>query len=185
MIRPRALRSRHSGGSPRGQTLVEFALVMPIFLMLLIGIFDLGRVVWANDTLASAAREGVRYAIVHGGSELNPCPVGPAALPALVPAPSTDCPYPSPSRQSVKDVVSEWLIGLSSPVTVSVCYGVVDVCVDDTDGPAPGGAPNPADNRRGTPVTVTVSASVDLAAPGLFGVGPFDLSATSTMLVNH
>ena len=34
---------------PRGQALVEFALVIPIFVFLVMGIFDLGRAVYANN----------------------------------------------------------------------------------------------------------------------------------------
>jgi Flp pilus assembly protein TadG len=50
---------------PRGQALVEFALVIPIFLLLLVGLFDLGRAVFAYNTLTNAAREGARIAIVN------------------------------------------------------------------------------------------------------------------------
>jgi hypothetical protein len=70
------------------------------------------------------------------------------------------------------------MIGVGATPTVSVCYGVVASCVGDADAAQ-------ATNERGTPVTVTVSARVNLAAPSLFGFGGFDLSATSTMLVNH
>lgn len=49
----------------RGQALVEFALVIPIFLLLLVAIFDLGRAVFAYNTLTNAAREGARTAIVN------------------------------------------------------------------------------------------------------------------------
>ncbi len=49
----------------RGQALVEFALVLPIFLLLLVAIFDLGRAVFAYNTLTNAAREGARTAIVN------------------------------------------------------------------------------------------------------------------------
>src|SRR5688500_16640261 len=47
-----------------GQALVEFALIIPIFVLLLVGIFDLGRGVYAWSTLNNAAREGTRQAIV-------------------------------------------------------------------------------------------------------------------------
>jgi Flp pilus assembly protein TadG len=58
------------------QSLVEFALILPIFLLLVTGLFDLARAVWQENTLAYAAREGTRYAIVHGsGSSL---PLGPS-----------------------------------------------------------------------------------------------------------
>ena len=49
----------------RGQALVEFALVIPIFLLLLVAIFDMGRAVFAYNTLTNAAREGARMAIVN------------------------------------------------------------------------------------------------------------------------
>ena len=57
--------SLHRRGSRRGQALVEFALVMPIFILLLVAIFDLGRAVFAFNTLTNAAREGARMAIVN------------------------------------------------------------------------------------------------------------------------
>ena len=49
----------------RGQALVEFALVIPIFLLIIVGLFDLGRAVFAYNTLTNAAREGARMAIVN------------------------------------------------------------------------------------------------------------------------
>jgi TadE-like protein len=53
------------GERSRGQALVEFSLVIPIFLLLLMGIFDLGRAVFSYNTLTNAAREGARMAIVN------------------------------------------------------------------------------------------------------------------------
>lgn len=55
-----ALRSR-----PSGQALVEFALVLPILLLILMGIFDFGRAIFAYNEISNAAREGVRKAIVN------------------------------------------------------------------------------------------------------------------------
>jgi Flp pilus assembly protein TadG len=48
----------------RGQSLVEFALILPIFLVVLLGLFDLGRAVFYHSTISNAAREAVRLAIV-------------------------------------------------------------------------------------------------------------------------
>ena len=56
---------RGNGRRRRGQALVEFALIIPLFLLLLVGIFDLGRAVFAYNTLTNAAREGARIAIVN------------------------------------------------------------------------------------------------------------------------
>ena len=55
----------------RGQALVEFALTVPIFLMLVFGIIDLARLVFAYTQVIDAARQGVRYGIVEGLDQGN------------------------------------------------------------------------------------------------------------------
>jgi hypothetical protein len=171
----------------RGQALVEFALIFPIFILLLVSIFDLGHVVWANNSLATAAREAARFAVVHGGSNRDlTCPQGP--LPgdyAATPDTPENCgftistldPYVD-SREGIKAEARAWLSGVGSGTTVSVCYGQVTTCSGDVDAPG-------ATNARGTKVTVTVSNSVGLAAPSLLGLGTFNLSGSATMLVNN
>lgn len=49
----------------RGQSLVEFALVLPLFLLLVFGIMDLGLAVFSYNSITNAAREGARLAIVN------------------------------------------------------------------------------------------------------------------------
>jgi Flp pilus assembly protein TadG len=49
----------------QGQALAEFAIVIPIFLLILFGIFDVGRAVYAYSSVTNAAREGARLAIVN------------------------------------------------------------------------------------------------------------------------
>jgi hypothetical protein len=63
-------RSRPTEGSTRGQTLVEFALVFPIAILLLMAVFDVGRAVFAYNGLTNAAREGARLAIVNQDESL-------------------------------------------------------------------------------------------------------------------
>jgi Flp pilus assembly protein TadG len=53
--RPEALRHRS-----RGQALVEFAIIIPVFLLLLFGLLDFGRVIYAQQTITQDAREGAR-----------------------------------------------------------------------------------------------------------------------------
>jgi hypothetical protein len=55
------LRRRRS----RGQALVEFALVLPIFLLLLFGLIDVGRYVYVSNAFNQAAREAARYGSVE------------------------------------------------------------------------------------------------------------------------
>lgn len=56
---------RRPTGSSRGQSLVEFALVLPIFLLVVVAIVDLGRGVFAYNSVTNAAREASRLAIVN------------------------------------------------------------------------------------------------------------------------
>jgi Flp pilus assembly protein TadG len=47
-----------------GQSLVEVAFVLPVLLILLLGIFDFGRAIYAYNAVSNAAREAARVAIV-------------------------------------------------------------------------------------------------------------------------
>lgn len=165
-----------------GQSLVEFALVLPLFLLIIIGMVDVGRAIWANNSVANAAREAARYAIVHGGTRSNPCPVGPpvttgpTSQQTSIPPASVSCPYPSPSKQGIKDTATAYAIAAGFPVSVQVCYGAS--CSSDTD-------ISGATNARGTPVTVTVFGQVPMLVPKLVGINQINVDATSTMLVSH
>lgn len=44
--------------------MVEFALILPVFVLVLVGFFDVGRAVMAFNTVNNAAREGARLGIV-------------------------------------------------------------------------------------------------------------------------
>lgn len=59
------MRRNRTQGRDAGQAMVEFALVIPVFLFLMTALFDLGRAVFAWNTLTNAAREGARTAIVN------------------------------------------------------------------------------------------------------------------------
>ena len=48
-----------------GQSMVEFALILPIFLLILCGIIDFGWLFYNQLSLNNACREGARYAVVH------------------------------------------------------------------------------------------------------------------------
>lgn len=50
-------------GKQKGQGLVEFAFVLPLLLLLLLGIIEGARVIWAYVTVQQAAREAARYAV--------------------------------------------------------------------------------------------------------------------------
>ena len=47
-----------------GQSLVEMALVLPVFLLILVGLFDFGRAIYTSNTISNAARVATRVAVV-------------------------------------------------------------------------------------------------------------------------
>ncbi|MFI5116650.1 MAG: TadE/TadG family type IV pilus assembly protein [Terriglobales bacterium] len=49
-----------------GQTLVEFGISLPIFLLLILGVIDFGYLFSIKVTLQNAVRQGGRYAITGG-----------------------------------------------------------------------------------------------------------------------
>jgi Flp pilus assembly protein TadG len=55
-------------GGSRGQSLVEFTLSAVMLILLMFGVFEMGRMLLVYTTVANAAKAGVRYAIVHDGT---------------------------------------------------------------------------------------------------------------------
>jgi Flp pilus assembly protein TadG len=51
-------RTLNKGG--HGQSMIEFALILPLMVLFIIGIFELGRAFFAYIAISNAAREGVR-----------------------------------------------------------------------------------------------------------------------------
>ena len=51
--------------SPSGQELVEFAIVLPLLLLVAFGVLDLGRIFHSAITITNAAREGARYGMTN------------------------------------------------------------------------------------------------------------------------
>lgn len=73
-----ALRSGNGGVHRRGrraggQSLVEFALVIPIIVLLAAGFVEVGRAVFAYNTIANAARQGARVAAVNQIKGVTDC----------------------------------------------------------------------------------------------------------------
>ena len=56
---------RHRIGKDDGQAVVEFGLMIPILIIVILGILEFGWVLNAQITLTSAAREGARAAAVN------------------------------------------------------------------------------------------------------------------------
>jgi hypothetical protein len=98
------IRRRRERRSP-GQAMVEMAFALPIFLLLLIGLVEGGRYVFYSETLSHAAREGVRYAIIHGENAVDGAPTGP--------------PH-DPSGTAVKSAIRDAAVGLGDAFSIVI-----------------------------------------------------------------
>lgn len=52
----------------RGAAVVEFAVVAPLFIMLVFGMIEYGRMVMVQQLIVNAAREGARLGVLDGAS---------------------------------------------------------------------------------------------------------------------
>ncbi|MBX3277161.1 MAG: pilus assembly protein [Acidobacteria bacterium] len=63
-------RKKHEG--ERGSTLLEFSISSIVFLTSLFAMLDFGRLLWAHNALADAARRGARHAVSNSVSSTTP-----------------------------------------------------------------------------------------------------------------
>ena len=101
-----------------GNSMVEFAIVTAfVFLPLLFGVIEFGRLSWSKDMVTAAAREGVRWAAVHGTQ--NQLAGGTLATAAIVSDTIT-----ARTKLSPINVVTQWAQDKDpgDTVTVTVTY---------------------------------------------------------------
>jgi hypothetical protein len=153
----------------KGQATAEFALIAPIFFLIILALVEGGRFVFFYEMLNSATREGARYAIVHGYNAADGCPSGPMSPPSTSPC------Y-DPTGENVKLAVQKAAIGLAA-------VGEFDT-LDVFWCPASGSKPcSPAlNNDRGNPVTVRAVYTYRSVIPVL---PPITIASESTLVINN
>lgn len=144
----------------RGQALVEFALVAPLFFFLFLAVIEGGRFVLYYQTLANATREGARYAIVHGSNA--ECPSGP--MPPGMDPPLASC-YDEPGGNVVTRVKVAAFGLLGDDVLVTPAWGALG-------------------NGREADVTVTARYTYRTLVP-LIPLPPITVEAESKLVINN
>jgi Flp pilus assembly protein TadG len=140
----------------RGAAMLEAAIVLPVFLILVLGTIDTGLAVFRHNTLSQAARTGVRHAMVHGENATagwNGGPWGPTTI-------------------------DQDMTATGVPVVAAVQPTLFDMPADQTrirvewpDG----------HNRIRDSVRVTVTSTYTPMITWIWGGGAISLHATSTM----
>ena len=108
----------------KGQAQVEFVLSIFLVLLTLLGIFELTMFIYTYSVLSDAAKDGVRYAIIHGSS--NTTPSGPGSTSAIDGAAGT----------GIVKTYAQYSLHDTTRMTVTVSY-------PDTTNPPANHAPPP------------------------------------------
>ena len=138
-------------GSRGGQALVEFALVFPVFALLLFGVVVWGLGVFYQQQLTNAAREAARYAVIH--SATAQCPTVSNLDPTQnVPSSYVRCdPPPTWPRMTAAGRDAAWGLNTAS-INIAACWS--------------GYVATPY-----TPGTVPASGNYDAPPPGTYTIG--------------
>lgn len=141
----------------RGQALVEFAIILPILLLVIGGIVQFGMLFWAQNTLTQIARDTGRWAATQ---QLSPCNSGGAAV----------------VTQANSIAMNSSLIGYTSglwngagtayPTTPRPQEGV-EIAWTEPSGTLLADDCPPIDNSTPWFVTIRVNHSVDVFFPGM------------------
>ncbi len=184
------------GERERGQSLIEFAIVLPVFMLIIFGLVDVGRLVYTNATLSQAAREGARLAASEAnwvGSTHAACVADASGITSARPGAHV-CPADVAALKShIAEAVERMTVAVG-PIT-SVHISCNDGSSDD---PAPTGqwtedsGGNACHDGLGNAVSGTgelISVRVEYTydpftpiATSLLGSVP--LSASATMIIN-
>ncbi len=150
---------------PNGQSgaaIVEFSLVFLLFLVLTIGLFEMGRAMWIYTTLSHAARQGARFAMVRGDDAISPVTTA--------------------TNAEITQVVRRNAIGLvASDVTVTPTWKV-STTGTEVDWQTAGNARN-----GGTFVVVRVTYPIRFITGNVFlgGSGGLSLGSVSNMTISY
>jgi len=147
---------RRSRDRSRAQALVEFAFVAPLFFLTLFAIIDFGRYVYYVQILNNAAREGARYAIVHGSN--GPPSAGPVA-----------------DDPAITALVKNYATGV---------IGTGSVFVVHSDWRDPANLANPPSNVRGHIVKVSVTYDFHSLIP-VVPIPPITITGESSLVINN
>jgi TadE-like protein len=178
---------RHAKGRSRGQTIVEFALIAPVLILLLLIAIDFGRVFLGWISLNNAARVGANYAALHphdwdsgtgpaeydtlmadnlGAINCTPNP-DPAANPVFGPTKEpgelvrVDLGCDFNVLTPVVGAVLGGTVTITSNSSFPISYGCLADCPTGPPAPPP---PPPASNCRKVPAVVDLSVAGARAA---------------------
>lgn len=153
------------GRRDRGQSLVEFALIFPLIVFLIASFVEVGRAVFAYNTIANAARQGARVAIVNQLEDVTDCDAS---------RPVED---PFEPHWSIRGCV------IAAASTLGLTTANVAIAYDPPPATTLNCAPTP---RVGCIASITVTYDYSVSTPFLsMVIGSFTMTQTSQMPIER
>jgi Flp pilus assembly protein TadG len=154
----------------KGAQAVEFALVLPFFILILFAVLDFGMLVYNKAIITNASREGARSGVVLSAAAWSPVAV----------------------KQTACNYARNTLISVKSGTSNTTCTGTKDPVINVYSGSS-ATCPSPSGNATpdfGMPIALTISYPVSGFSLGSWwslGTGtsvgsPFTLSACTQMV---
>jgi Flp pilus assembly protein TadG len=175
MVRPRratqitAAGLRHTN-SEKGSSIVEFAFIVVVLMMMILGIIDFCRAAYSYHFVSEAAREASRWAAVNGETCAGDGSCNGTAPMNNGPATQTD--------------IQTYVTNLTPPgIDSTKITTTANWCPKGANCPATCTTPGPA-NNPGCTVEVKVSYTFSFIFP-LVRTGTLTLSSTSEMIIVH
>jgi hypothetical protein len=178
---------RRTRAGNRGQALVEFAIILPVLLLLTVGVIDAARIFGAWISITNAVREGALYAST-GNNVTHWCDTSPS--PAIAcPAGAVDGTVDTDGDGVIEcdETIASHPIGIKCPYphSIAALIGLETADLDQTritlQAPSCAGGADCAD-AASTSVTVVASYRMDMIMPvigDIFG-RPLTMTAAAT-----
>lgn len=135
----------HNRTSERGQSVIEFALILPLILLLIVNAVNFGSFLYAAITVANAARTGAEYAIMGGAMATGPATPSNGQIATLVTNDITSLPNDASLQVRV----------CKNNNGIETCTCMVGACT------GMGTTPADPENVAGAPAAQYVLATVD------------------------
>jgi Flp pilus assembly protein TadG len=153
----------------RGAVVVESAVILPILFLLVIGMCVLGPGIFCYQQVATLAREGARYASVHGAQY--------AAEQSVLTKSKV---LPADYAEIYNNAILPRAVGMD---TASIVFDASSVVWPNGKSPI---TANPNSTPPGAPLIATVSVTVRYNwVPMVNFINPVMLSSTSTMPMSY
>lgn len=140
----------------RGQSLAEFAIVVPVLMLVLGGIIQFGIIFWGQNTLNQVVRDTGRWAATQQGD----CQTGPGRT----------------AQELLIEATADDIAATSSLIGFDGSFDATDVTVSWTGTPCP-----PGDNQDEAWVDITIEHSVPIFFPLVPGNGQLSSSTEFRM----